>query len=470
MHPVETDIVVLEAVGAKLTALPAIIKLAPRGRFIARDGRSFNVDPEALVARFEAHGIDVAVDIDHATVKKAMFGEAAPAVGWIGKLIARADGLYGSVSWLAEGARTLAARTHRYISPSLQVDPDGNAQWLHSVALVATPALPMAAIASAGGGLPTGAPTLPAQPPLVTLGSTDMRVITPALLEATFRAFNTSFNQGFEGAESYKDVVAMTTKSSTTEETYGWMGVFPKLREWIGDRHVHGLKAHGFTIKNRLFESTAAVERTQIEDDKLGLFTPIFTEIGRTTRVHPDALIFELLKAGFERNCYDGQFFFDTDHPTGGADGLAVASVSNVQAGASEPWFLLDCSRAIKPIVWQERIPYNFTAITEETNDRVFFRDEYVYGVRARVNAGFGLWQLAYGSKATLNADNLRAAYTAMRLFKNDNGGPLGIRPTHLVVGSGNFFTARDILLADTIDGTSNTNRNLIELISPDQL
>ena len=45
MHPVETDIVVLEAVGAKLTALPAIIKLAPRRRLIARDGRSFNVDP-----------------------------------------------------------------------------------------------------------------------------------------------------------------------------------------------------------------------------------------------------------------------------------------------------------------------------------------------------------------------------------------------------------------------------------------
>jgi micrococcal nuclease len=31
--------------------------------------------------------------------------------------------------------------------------------------------------------------------------------------------------------------------------------------------------------------------------------------------------------------------------------------------------------------------------------------EEYRYGVRARCNAGFGLWQLAYASKAELNAE-----------------------------------------------------------------
>ena len=30
--------------------------------------------------------------------------------------------------------------------------------------------------------------------------------------------------------------------------------------------------------------------------------------------------------------------------------------------------------------------------------------DEHVYGVRARVNAGLGLWQMAYASKAPLTA------------------------------------------------------------------
>lgn len=129
---------------------PEWIKVAPRGRFTARDGRIFDVNPELLVSRFNADGVDLPIDTDHATVKKAMFGDAAPAVGWISELQARPDGLYGRVGeWLEEGLRVLAARTHRYVSPSLKIDDAGKAVWLHSVALVAAPAASMPAVASA---------------------------------------------------------------------------------------------------------------------------------------------------------------------------------------------------------------------------------------------------------------------------------------------------------------------------------
>lgn len=129
--------------------VPTWIKVTPRGKFTARDGRNFDVDPETLVARFRADGIKVAVDIDHATVRKAQSGDAAPAVGWIEELEARADGLYGRVEWLDEGKRVLAARTHRYISPVFPSDDKGKAAWLHSAALVAVPAASMPAVASA---------------------------------------------------------------------------------------------------------------------------------------------------------------------------------------------------------------------------------------------------------------------------------------------------------------------------------
>jgi phage major head subunit gpT-like protein len=91
--------------------------------------------------------------------------------------------------------------------------------------------------------------------------------------------------------------------------------------------------------------------------------------------------------------------------------------------------------------------------------------DNYMYGVDARVSAGFGFWQMAYASKAELNAANLRAAFTAMKNFTDDEGRPLGIRPTHLIVGNGNYFKARDILTLEQIDGTTNANRNLVQLI-----
>ncbi len=128
---------------------PDWIKVAPRGRLNARDGRVFHIDPELLVSRFKEDAVDLPIDIDHATVKKAMFGDAAPAVGWINQLEARPDGLYGKVEWLEEGIRVLTARTHRYISPSIKPDDKGKAIWLHSAALVAAPAASMPALASA---------------------------------------------------------------------------------------------------------------------------------------------------------------------------------------------------------------------------------------------------------------------------------------------------------------------------------
>jgi phage major head subunit gpT-like protein len=258
-------------------------------------------------------------------------------------------------------------------------------------------------------------------------------LINSANIKNLFQGFNTSFNKGIQAAPSrYKDV-AMVIPSTTSETTYGWLGQFPKLREWVGDRVVKNLTSQSYAVVNKLFESTVSIKRTDIEDDQYGIYAPLMEEIGRATGDHPDELIFALLASGFSTICYDGQFFFDTDHPVGGEEG--VVSVSNTQAGAGAPWFLLDTSRSIKPLLFQERIPYNFQSLTAETDENVFKRDEYQYGVRARVNAGFGLWQLAFGSKATLDATNYASARSAMMAFKSDEGRPMGIVPNKLVVG-----------------------------------
>ena len=72
--------------------------------------------------------------------------------------------------------------------------------------------------------------------------------------------------------------------------------------------------------------------------------------MGNNARRHPDELVFGLLKTGFSTNCYDGQNYFDTDHPVIGSDG-AVKSVANTDGGSGAPWFLLDVSRGVRPII-----------------------------------------------------------------------------------------------------------------------
>ncbi|MEN6372304.1 MAG: Mu-like prophage major head subunit gpT family protein [Armatimonadota bacterium] len=60
-------------------------------------------------------------------------------------------------------------------------------------------------------------------------------------------------------------------------------------------------------------------------------------------------------------------------------------------------WYLLATNWIVKPIIFQSRVPVEFSAL-EGTSENGFMRDQYIYGVRARYNAGFGLWQTAYGS------------------------------------------------------------------------
>ncbi len=78
----------------------------------------------------------------------------------------------------------------------------------------------------------------------------------------------------------------------------------------------------------------------------------MFAEMGHLARQHPDELLFGLLKSGFTELCFDGQYYFDTDHPAPDA-ASNIVSVSNMQAGANEPWYLLDTSRAIRPPIYR---------------------------------------------------------------------------------------------------------------------
>lgn len=290
-------------------------------------------------------------------------------------------------------------------------------------------------------------------------------IINAATLSSLYRAFNTAFKKGFDGIQPLWNKVATLVPSTTKTEDYGWLGKLPRMREWIGDRQVQNLKLHSYSIKNKSFESTVGVDRDDIDDDSLGVYSPIFETLGSNASEQPDELVFALLAAGFTTACYDGQYFFDTDHPVIGADG-ASASVSNVQAGAGNPWFLLDTRRPLKPLIFQERKKPQFVAMDKETDSNVFFRKEYIYGVDSRCNVGYGFWQQAFGSKDLLDTANFEAAYDAMGAFKGDADKPLGIKANLLVVGSSNASAARKIVEAQLINGgDSNTNFKRVEVL-----
>lgn len=145
-------------------------------------------------------------------------------------------------------------------------------------------------------------------------------VINGANLRAIYQGFNTIYNKAFAEAEPQYQRVATVVPSTTGEETYAWLGDIPGMREWIGDREIQNLTASDYTIKNKSFELTVGLPRDAVEDDKIGLYNPSIQMLGQSAAMHPDELVFGLLKKGSTEKCYDGKAFFAENHKIGKQD------------------------------------------------------------------------------------------------------------------------------------------------------
>ncbi|MFM5562151.1 Mu-like prophage major head subunit gpT family protein [Aeromonas veronii] len=302
-----------------------------------------------------------------------------------------------------------------------------------------------------------------------------MAMITSALLQSLFTGFKKNFEDAKSEAPAQYTKIATVIKSTTKSNTYGWLGKFPNLRKWVGDRVIESMKAHGYQIVNEDFEATVAVDRNDIEDDELGIYAPMFAEMGRSAGIHPDELCFGLLGAGFTTPCYDGQYFFDTDHPVyPKADGTGTPVLTaNVVVDAGyqgEPWFLLDTSRALKPVIFQDRKSPQLIAMTKIDDEAVFTRKEFRYGVDCRDAAGFGFWQLAFANKRALTPDNLWDSYSKMRDFQADGGRKLGVKATMLVVHPSLEKLATQMLERELSNSSSNELKGKLELVVADYL
>ena len=277
-------------------------------------------------------------------------------------------------------------------------------------------------------------------------------IINAENLAAVRTGFSTAYATGLGRAESQYARITTTIPSSTKEQKYGWLGKFPRVRKWLGGRVVQNMSQGDYAIKEEKWELTIGVDRDDIETDNIGIYAPMFEEIGQSAGDAWDELIWPMLAAGFTTPCYDGQNYFDTDHPVLDEAGNTI-SVANTDGGAGTPWFLLDVSRPLKPMILQKRKDFKFVSKDKETDDNVFDLNEYVYGADARANAGYGFWQIAWGSRQTLNEANYEIGRAAMTGMKGDNGKPLGIKPNLLVVPPSLEGAGRRLVQSRIVDG-----------------
>jgi len=183
--------------------------------------------------------------------------------------------------------------------------------------------------------------------PLIGVGL----VINQSSLSSMYLGFKTIFENAYNSAKPQYQSICIEVPSVTSVELYAWLGAFPKMRQWVGDRYIKNLTDFTWQIANLDWETSIGIPRNSIMDDQYGVFRPVIASMGAAARIHPDEVIFALLNNGFTNKCYDGLNFFDahtfgTNKASGGGSALSttsfatgVAAVRAMKDSAGKPIF-----------------------------------------------------------------------------------------------------------------------------------
>jgi len=134
---------------------------------------------------------------------------------------------------------------------------------------------------------------------------------------AKLRGLTAKFDNRIKAFPSFYPRLCTQVTSTGADERYAILGNVQGVREWIGDREFGELRASDWTLANKTWEVSQKIEREDIEDDRLGMYVPVLEQLAIRAMSHPDELLFSLINAAESTACFDGQYFFDTDHAWG---------------------------------------------------------------------------------------------------------------------------------------------------------
>ena len=138
------------------------------------------------------------------------------------------------------------------------------------------------------------------------------------------------------GNAAWINRVAMRMTSTQATEDYAWMGTAPALREFIGGRTPAELRELSFSISNKDYEGSIRIQSKDMRRDKLGMIQVRVNQLADRANDHPAKLLSTLLLNGASTLCYDGQYFFDTDHAEG-ESGTPSNKISSAIVNKDDP-------------------------------------------------------------------------------------------------------------------------------------
>lgn len=165
-------------------------------------------------------------------------------------------------------------------------------------------------------------------------------------LQFLFLQFLQTFQVFYSKQPTYFQFYASEMPSSTETNVYGWIAEMSGMVRWTGARQIDDVVARDYSLKNADWEKTIALERNKVMDDTWQLFGNAVEMLALQGAWWPDDVCTQTLVDGISVDCFDGQPYFDTDHPVD-LDDASKGTYSNLLVGAQY-------SLAANPVVaWQ---------------------------------------------------------------------------------------------------------------------
>lgn len=119
-------------------------------------------------------------------------------------------------------------------------------------------------------------------------------------------------------ASGFVDAISTVPFESDQDgEDYAWLGMVPQMSQKAGEKKFSQLRDVGWTVRNVEYQAGIALPKKHILYDKTTQVQTRVNELADRTNAHWLSLIAPLIIAGESAVCYDGQYFFDTDHSEG---------------------------------------------------------------------------------------------------------------------------------------------------------
>ena len=155
-------------------------------------------------------------------------------------------------------------------------------------------------------------------------------------------AVQSFWNNYFALPDPFEGLLYTRTSTQKTD-TYARLGAAPMPTAWVGNRNVKDVNEYSFSVVNNNYDASVRVDKDLVRFEQWGEIANLLGNLGTKARALIPSLTTTTMVAGTAAVCEDGQYFYDTDHASPGAEyttsqdnDLTGTAATNTQPTAAE--------------------------------------------------------------------------------------------------------------------------------------